>query len=136
MHDSKRKVEKSEEDIRVSFDEKDEDKKYSWPNSDNLVYKCTSEGIYTVEVLLYDYDEYNQDKNTATLYSTYIHTVYCEQLKIRHEFRASDGNTQWAEIEIVSLPFWTDTMPGRWKWLAEMTRHYITKLYSNRRLGT
>ena len=36
-----------------------------------------------------------------------------EQLKIRHEFKASDGSTQWAEIEIADLPFWTDTMPDR-----------------------
>jgi hypothetical protein len=36
-----------------------------------------------------------------------------EQLKIRHELRASGGNTEWYEIEIASLPFWTDTMPDR-----------------------
>lgn len=36
-----------------------------------------------------------------------------EQLKIRHEFKASDGSLQWAEIEIADLPFWTDTMPDR-----------------------
>jgi len=32
-----------------------------------------------------------------------------EQLKIRHEF----GDTEWYELEIQNLPFWTDTMPDR-----------------------
>ena len=36
-----------------------------------------------------------------------------EQLKIRHEFVNSQEGTEWYELEIQNLPFWGDTMPGR-----------------------
>ena len=60
-----------------------------------------------------------------------------EQLKIRHEFIDSQGQTTWHELEIQNLPFWEDTMPDRF--LVEVddkdVEKYVTYFNSYRTAG-
>ena len=113
VHDSEPEVEKPEAS-RNSL--------YSWPNSDDLFYKCTNEGIYKFQVDLYDYNEYTSDENTAKIYSSYTHTVYCEHFRISIEATPTENSRVYNLKATVANPqYITSNYPSKWQFINEST---------------
>jgi hypothetical protein len=94
-HGSEMKVEPPKESSYGDSPGKNPDPEYSWPNIDDLSYKCTNEGTYTIRVSLYDSEEYTKDKNTATLYSSYTFNVYSEHLRVSLKAAPTENSREY-----------------------------------------
>ncbi len=118
VHDSEPKTETATADQYQT----DDDTKYSWPNSDDLVYKFTEAGTYTAHVDLYDYNEYTKDKSKAKILANFTHTIHCDNLRVSIKATPTENSREYTLQAVVENPkYFPIGYPVKWDFINEST---------------